>query len=514
MSGNLPILNRKVGTSKSENPSLGVLPERILQIGEGNFLRGYIDWMIYKMNKQGYFSGRVVAVQPTPHGKVVPKLNRQNGLYTLVLRGIDNGELVNKTEVIDSISRGLNPYECWQEALQIAESPTIEFVFSNTTEAGLTYMEEAYNPEDSPRSFPGKLVSLLYHRYQHFQGASGKGWIILPCELVENNGTVLKKLCLRTASYWQFPTDFLKWIHTDCHFCNTLVDRIVTGYPHEEAAELTHQLGYRDTLMTMAEPYHLFVIEGSEQLQEKLPFVQAGLNVYFDEIKAYRECKVKLLNAPHTLMATVAFLVGFSTVSEAVKDQQIRAYLLDAMKHELGTTIQEISEQEVTLYTTGVMDRFANPYLKHQLLDISLNAISKFKTRVLPSLVQYQEQQGRLPKALVFGLAALIMYYRPERREGDYWFGQRDHKEYEIRDDAGIIEKMSQMWESFDGTWKITRQLVTAILHIVIFRGEKCSPQDDLITQVTNYLLSIYRKGIRRALTEIGYQYNERNGDR
>lgn len=510
MERKLPVLNRDTvqaaaAAGRVRYTSCTALPERVLQIGEGNFLRGFLDWMIHELNKQGLFCGRVAAVQPTPRGKVVPKLNRQDGLYTLILRGREQGEAVEQLEVIDALSRGINPYADWGEVLRLAESPAIQFLFSNTTEAGLQFLAEPYHPEQAPQSFPGKLVALLYHRYQHFQGAADKGWIILPCELVEDNGAVLKALCQRMAVHWELPASFAQWLDASCVFCNTLVDRIVTGYPHGEAEQYAERLGYTDELLTTAEPYHLLVIEGPPQVQQLLPFDRAGLNVHFDRIADYRELKVKLLNAPHTLMAAACFLGGADTVQEAVEDPQFGPYLLAVMREEIAETLRGIERERAHRYIEEVLQRFANPYLKHRLLDISLNGVSKFKTRVLPSLLAYRDQTGRLPQGLVLGLAALLAFYRPKRVEADRYLGERNGCAYEIRDHHAVLARMEALWQQADPLPAAAGKLTAAFLSEEAWWGQDLTKIDGLVAEVAERLIAIEQRGIRAALAEIGF---------
>ena len=484
----------------------GSLPERVLQIGEGNFMRGFLDWMLYRMNRSGCFQGRAVAIQPTPRGKVVPKLNRQDGLYTLVQRGLENGEAVERIELVDAISRGINPYDNWAEALRTAESPDIRFVFSNTTEAGLQWSEEPWEPEKSPLSYPGKLVALLYHRYRHFQGAAEAGWVILPCELVENNGRVLKALCKQAAAHWGLPDDFVGWMDRACVFANTLVDRIVTGYPHGEEETWANRLGYHDELLTVCEPYHLFVIEGPDGLAAELPFQQAGLRVHFDRIDQYRELKVKLLNAPHTLLAAVAFLAGVDTVREAVEDRQMHAYLLQAMSGEIKETLSVANRERADGYIHDVLQRFANPYLHHRLHDISLNGLSKYKTRVLPCIHAYQAEKGTLPVALTFGLAALFVFYRGKSGAGEKFVGLRQNGEqYEIRDHAVFVAELSEVWERADS-------LSAGVEHFLGMTGiwdEDLNRITGLAAEVTRHAEAITQNGIRQALQQIGFSTAE-----
>ncbi|WP_077214957.1 tagaturonate reductase [Bacillus dakarensis] len=478
-------------------------PERVLQIGEGNFLRGFIDWMIFEMNKAGHFQGSVVAIQPTPRGKVVPKLNRQDGLYTTVLRGIENGEPVETIEVIDSIRRGINPYSDWADALKVSESAEIEFVFSNTTEAGLQYLEEDFAEDSSPLSFPGKLVSLLYHRFEFYKGDVTKGWIILPCELVEKNGEVLKGICKRLAEYWELPESFWNWVEESCVFCNTLVDRIVTGFPHEEAAQFEERLGYQDVLLTVAEPYHLFVIEGPEFIEEKLPFKKAGLNVHFDHIDSYRELKVKFLNAPHTMLAAVGVLSGIETVREGIEDSLIYSFINEALTVEIAEVLGEKEKAKSAQYIKDVYDRFLNPYLHHKLLDISLNSYAKFQTRVLPSLLKFYQTHGVYPKRLVFSLAALLNFYRMEEEDGEKSFGQGLGGSYEIRDGKEVIEKFRAFWGEYNGQREQTVKLISEMILEDIVEDKQLYNLTSLAEEIADDVMLIREKGMRTALEQI-----------
>jgi len=426
-------------------------PERVLQIGEGNFMRGFIDWMIFDMNQKTDFNGRVVTIQPTPRGKIIPKLNSQNGLYTLVRRGIENGKPVEHIEIIDSISRGINPYSDWQEALEVARSEQIEFLFSNTTEAGLTYEKEDFLETESPFSFPGKVVALLYHRYKNFDGASDKGWTIIPCELIEKNGEELQRICLQIIADWNLPYSFCEWLKNSCTFCNTLVDRIVPGYPNDEAEEWFDRLGYTDELLTIAEPYHLFVIEGPEELREKLPFIQSGLNVRLESISAYRNLKVKLLNAPHTIMTVIGLQLGIETVKEAVEDPLLGEFVKQVMRNEIACVLPKDEQKQIDSYISETMDRFSNPFLQHLLKDISLNSFAKFHVRVWP-LIEEAKEENR--DKLIFSLAALItMFHNSEGLKDDQKvttafdkFYKRDYTNQNVLKDFIVMEIFNE-WQ-------------------------------------------------------------------
>ncbi|HLR75042.1 MAG TPA: tagaturonate reductase, partial [Virgibacillus sp.] len=285
-----------------------VYPEKILQFGEGNFMRAFVDWKIDLLNQKTDFNGSVVVVQPIEQG-LVNQLNEQDGLYTLYLQGIKNGEAVKEHSVIQSISRGLDLMTDYDEYLKVAENPELRFIFSNTTEAGITYDETDQLTDKPQKTFPGKLTAFLYHRYQIFQGDSNKGFILIPCELIEQNGQKLEEIVLRYAEQWDLGADFINWIHEGNTFCNSLVDRIVPGYPKDTIEEITEELGYRDELVVVGEQYHLWVIEGPEWIQDEFPVDQIGLNVLFvEDLTPYRTMKVRILNGAHTAMTPVYYL--------------------------------------------------------------------------------------------------------------------------------------------------------------------------------------------------------------
>ena len=279
-------------------------PEKVLQFGEGNFLRAFVDWQIDKMNKQAGFNGSVVVVQPIEFG-LVDKLNEQDGLYTLYLQGMNEGKAIEEHSVINSISRGINPYTQHAEYLKIAENPELRFVFSNTTEAGIAY-DENDKLEDKPqKSFPGKFTALLYHRFKAFNGQKDKGLIIIPCELIDRNGDKLKEIILKFAKLWNLEEGFANWINEANTFCSTLVDRIVPGYPRDTIKEITQELGYVDNLVNVGEHFHLFIIEGPKWIENEFPASKAGLNVKFvEDMTPYRTRKVRILNGSHTSLST------------------------------------------------------------------------------------------------------------------------------------------------------------------------------------------------------------------
>jgi len=453
---NLPMLDREYLESellKTELADFSVdildYPEKVVQIGEGNFLRAFVDWMFHTMNKKGIFKGRTVVVQPIREGRI-SNLNEQDGLYTLYLRGIENGKEVNKKEIMTAISRGVESYTQWDEYLKLAENPEIEFVVSNTTEAGIAYNEDDKLTDTPPESYPGKLTAYLYRRYQTFNGAGDKGMIIIPVELIDRNGDNLKRIILQLAEDWGLEAGFSEWIEESNHFLNTLVDRIVTGYPFNEIEELEAELGYHDQNLDTGEIFHLWVIEGDESLKEKLPFHQAGLNVkWVDDLTPYRTTKVRILNGAHTSTVPVSYLAGIDLVRDAVNDELVGEFIKQAVFEDIIPTL-EADEAELDDFAAKIFERFKNPYIDHKWLDISLNSTSKFKTRVLPSLVQHIEKLDKVPERLSFALAALIHFYHGTELEAGKLAAFRDGEKYLIRDDQEVLEYFADIWSKYE----------------------------------------------------------------
>ena len=385
-------------------------PERIIQFGEGNFLRCFVDWIISNMNEKTDFNSSVVVVQPIEKG-MIGLLNQQDGLYHVNLQGLDQGEVVNSYRLIDVISRGLSPYADFEAFLQLAEQPEMRFVISNTTEAGIAF-DPACRLTDRPASsYPGKLVQLLYHRFQHFQGDPTKGLILFPCELIFLNGHQLKAVIEQYIDHWQLGEAFRQWFETACGVYATLVDRIVPGFPRKEIDQIQAKIGYADQLVVQGEAFHLWVIEAPQSVAAEFPAGRAGLNVLFvPSEKPYHERKVTLLNGPHTVLSPVAYLSGVNIVREACQHPVIGRYIHQVMFDELLPTLN-LPQAELEQFANGVLERFNNPFVDHQVTSIMLNAFPKFQTRDLPGLKTYLQRKGRLPKGLVLGLAAIITYY-------------------------------------------------------------------------------------------------------
>ncbi|WP_173917223.1 tagaturonate reductase [Halobacillus sp. Marseille-Q1614] len=423
------------------------LPEKVIQFGEGNFLRAYINWMIQQMNKQDLFNGRTVAIQPTPHGKVVPKLKKQDNLYTTILQGIEDGKEKQEIEINSSISRSINPYDEWEAFLSLAEKDSIEFIFSNTTEAGVVYMEEDYPVKESPLSFPAKLTALMHRRFIYAKGDPEAGFVIIPCELIEENGSLLQSIVIRLAKEWDLDEEFIQWVEKHNIFCNTLVDRIVPGFPRENLDEWEQKLGYQDILMAVGEPFHLFVIESDKELKNKLPFLEAGLNVKWGEVQPFREMKVSLLNAPHTLLFSVGFLSGLKTVREVMENPVSSSYVKRVIFKDI-LPLLSFEQEEKKAFADSVMERFQNPFVKHQLSDLGLNAVQKMKSRVFPLLNKHIELHQRVPDAFSFSIAALFHYYRPTTIHDGHFLSVKDGVEYKVRDDEVVLQTFMQFWQT------------------------------------------------------------------
>ncbi|WP_077836870.1 tagaturonate reductase, partial [Clostridium beijerinckii] len=428
-------------------------PEKVLQFGEGNFLRAFVDWQIDKMNDEADFNGSVVVVQPLENG-LVDMLNDQDCLYTLYLQGVQNGQASKTHKVINSISRGINPYRDYNEYLKVAENPDLRFIVSNTTEAGIAFDENDTLNGGCQKSYPGKLTAFLYHRFNAFNGDDSKGFIIIPCELIDRNGEKLKEIVLKYAEVWNLGQDFIDWINNANTFCCSLVDRIVPGYPRDTIDEVREELGYDDNLVDVGEIFHLWVIEGPQSIKDELPIEKAGLNVkVVDDMTPYRTRKVRILNGPHTAMVPVAYLYGLETVGESVDHEVIGKYVHDVIYDEIIETL-DLPHEELVEFADAIIERFQNPYVKHYLMSIALNSLSKYKTRDLPSLTEYLKRKGALPKKLVFSLASLIEFYK----------GKRGEEDIQLADDEDILELFKELWGKHDGTKEGLNKIVTSVL--------------------------------------------------
>ena len=474
--------------NRTTAPQAKTYTEKVIQFGEGNFLRAFIEWIIWKTNQKTDFNASVVVVQPIDRG-MVDMLNEQDGLYHLNLQGLLDGKPVDSIDLIDVISRGINPYRDFQDYLKLAEQPEMRFIISNTTEAGIAF-DPACKFTDAPASsYPGKLVQLLYHRYEYFKGDLSKGFIIFPCELIFLNGKHLKECIYQYIELWKLGEDFKNWFEKACGVYCTLVDRIVPGYPRDNAAELCERAGYEDHLLDKAEIFHLWVIEAPKEVAKEFPADKAGLNVLFVPSEApYHERKVTLLNGPHTVLSPVGYLSGLNTVRECCEDETIGAFVRKVMYEELLPTLN-LPEEELRKFAGDVLERFKNPFVKHFVTSIMLNSFPKFKTRDLPGLKTYLERKGELPKGIVLGLAGICTYYKG---------GKRGDDEIVVNDDEAIKNLLLELWASGD-----VAAVAKGVLGAEFIWDEDLNAVPGLTELLTADLALIQKEGMRAAVKSI-----------
>lgn len=485
------------------NAPKSVAPEKIIQFGEGNFLRAFVDWIIWNMNKKTNFNASVVVVQPIEKG-MVEWLNGQDCLYHVNLQGRQEGKPIDQLDRIDVISRALSPYSQNAAFMALAEQPEIRFVISNTTEAGITFDPNCKFSDAPAASYPGKLTQLLYRRFKAFNGNPKKGLIIMPCELIFLNGHHLKECILQYIDLWKddFGKDYEKfknWFIKYNYVCATLVDRIVPGFPRKDISKLEKRAGYRDNLMVQAEIFHLWVIEKPSNmsisaLRKEFPAEKAGLHVLIAESEApYHERKVTLLNGPHTVLSPVAYLSGINIVRDALHDPIVGKYIKKVQFDELMQTLN-LPMDELRQFGADVLERFDNPYVDHAVTSIMLNSFPKFETRDLPGLKIYLERKGELPKGLVLGLAAIITYYKGGNRE--------DGAPIQPNDAPEIMNLLTQLWATGD-----TRKVAEGVLGAtdIIWKESKQNLNEipGLTDMVTDFLNQIQTKGMKETVKGI-----------
>lgn len=475
----------------------GNLPEKVLQFGEGNFLRAFVDWMIDEANDEGLFNGSVVLCQPINMG-MVNMINDQNGLYTLVMRGLENGVKTEKIKAITSISRGINPFEDYDSYIKLAESEDLKVIISNTTEAGIAYVEGDKKEDLLPKAFPAKIASFLYHRYKFFNGDKSKGILLLPVELIDDNGTELKRIVNQYAKEWNLEEEFIGWMEENCFFANTLVDRIVTGYPRDEAASYEERFGYEDKTMVTSEVFNLWVIEAPQHYSEMFPVAKTKANVIWtDNVKPYKKRKVRILNGGHTSTVLAAYLSGHDYVGQFIDDADFNGYLKDLLFEEIIPTI-DLPKDELAEFADAVFERFGNPFIKHSLLAISLNSVSKFTARCLPSLVDYKELKGELPARLSFSIAALIKFYDIKQKEDGFYGVRENGDSYPVKDDQDIMEFFEKVWKNEDLSVVVKETLSnTNLWH------QDLTKVEGLEERVLENLTSIVEKGVRATVNTL-----------
>lgn len=485
----MEVLNKKITNAVDR-------PIKVLQFGEGNFLRAFVDYMIDVANEEGVFNGNIAVVKPIAYGNL-DSFRKQECQYTLSLRGKENGETKVANRVITSVSDAVAAIEDYEDYAAYAKLDTLRFVVSNTTEAGIVFDETDEFDAMPPKTFPGKLTKLLFERYTHFDGDKEKGLVLIPCELIENNGGNLKKCVLSFASLWNLSEDFINWINEACIFCSTLVDRIVTGYPRDEAKAMCEEFGYEDSLLVTGELFALWVIESDKDISNELPLHKAGLPVIFtDDQKPYRERKVRILNGAHTSFVLASYLAGNDYVLESMQDDDIKGFMTKTIFDEIIPTLS-LPKDELVSFANSVIERFENPYIKHELLSISLNSVSKWKSRCLPSFKGYVSEFGKLPVHLTFSLAALMSFYRSSEKGEMCLIGKRGENTYKIMDDANVLEFFAA------NASLPTEEFVNNYLNNVTFFGEDMTKYDGLVQMISSYINDINVNGMRSAINNL-----------
>lgn len=463
-------------------------PERVLQFGEGGFLRAFVDYFIDVMNEKAGFNSKVVLCQPIASG-LTDMINEQEGLYTLYLRGFQNGQKVNNKRIISSVSRCINPYTDFEALLACAENPDLRFITCNTTEAGIAYDPSCQFTDAPAASYPGKLTQFLYRRFQKFGTEKGKGFIVLACELIDDNGKELEKCVLKYAKQWNLGEAFIHWVEDENIFCSTLVDRIVTGYPRAEAEALCEENGYIDNLIDTGEIFGFWVIEGPQSIKEEFPYDKAGLPILItDNHKPYKQRKVRILNGAHTSFVLGAYLAGQDIVRDCMNDEVINGFMNKTIYEEIIPTLT-LPEEELKDFAASVTERFKNPFIDHALLSISLNSTSKWKARVMPSLKGYVEKMGKLPACITASFAFYIAFYTGLRLEEEGLIAARADNEYTVKDDRDILEFYHAHKDDS------VEDYVHAVCSNQNFWGEDLGAIPGFEAAVVSYLKAIKEKG-------------------
>ncbi len=471
-------------------------PVRVLQFGEGNFLRAFVDYMIDIANEKTGFNGSVVLVKPIEIGTLFPAFREQDHRYTVLLRGLVDGKQVEQERVITSVSDAVDSYADYAAYAAYARCETLRFIVSNTTEAGIVLDESDKFAFCPPHSYPGKLTKFLFERAEHFQYAMDKGVIILPVELIDDNGIQLRRCVKILAKKWALGDRFERWLDEACVFTSTLVDRIVTGYPRGEAEALWEKLGYEDHLLDTAEPFGLWVIESEKDISKELPLPDCGLPVIFtDNQKPYKQRKVRILNGAHTSFVPMAFQCGYDYVLDAMKDPTIQTFMQRTLYDEVIPTLT-LPKDDLIAFAQAVTGRFMNPYIKHALLSICLNSVSKWRARCMPSLLTYVEKNGKLPERLTFSLAALMSLYHGGQVADGKLNCLRDGQSYTLQDDAAVLD-------FFQSSASLpVREQVTRFLCNPAFFGDELGQVPGLIDSVTESLTAILTRGMRPVMEE------------
>lgn len=468
-------------------------PVKIIQFGEGNFLRGFVDHMIDIANEQEIFDGNIVLVKPREAGSL-EIFHEQNCQYTVSLRGLVDGKPKVLNRKVTCIADAVHAYTEYEKYMSLAEIDTLRFVVSNTTEAGIVFDDSDKFELNPPKTFPGKLTKFLYHRFETFKGDKDKGLVMLPVELIDDNGIMLHKCVLKLIDLWGLGEEFKNWVEEACVFTSTLVDRIITGYPKANEEAEWEKLGYIDRIMVTGEPFALWVIESAKDISGELPLPEAGLPViYTDNQKPYKQRKVRILNGAHTSFVLASYLMGNDIVRESMNDDDVRNFMMGTLHQEVIPTLS-LPKADLEEFADAVVARFNNPYVDHALLAISLNSVSKWRARCMPSFLGYIENTGKLPARLTFSLAALMAFYTGNEIRDRALIGHRGEQEYNIMDDMAVLEFFR------DNSGKESSEFAKAFLGRVDFFGQDLNEIEGLTDTIAAHLDDIKANGMRAAL--------------
>ncbi|MGB3586521.1 MAG: tagaturonate reductase [Tunicatimonas sp.] len=507
----MPILSKRLIASKVRqfsdrddiqfpDPRFFRYPNRIIQFGSGALLRGLIQYFADEANRQNLFKGRVVIVNNTRSGRS-QHFSDQDGLFTICEEGYSEGKAQRKFYINSSVSKALPAYEHWNKILDCAHNEAITTIVSNTTEIGITLQEDDDLSGDPPQSFPGKLTAFLYERYQAFAGLPRSGMLIIPTELIIDNGSKLRSIVLKLIEINELEDEFRQWVKQNCLFCNTLVDRIIPGEPSEDKqAELEEYLGFQDELLTVSEIYRFLAIEGDqEELYRRAPFLKVDSGVVIDEdITPYRERKLRILNGGHTISVAAGFLCGLETVDECMQDEVMGKFISQVIHKEIIPTLE--SDRSAALeFANDVLDRFRNPYLHHQLINISLQYTSKMNMRNGLTFERYFQKNGEPPKRMCAGLAAYLLFSKPVVREGDDYYGEFKEEKYPINDDQAAF--LYEVWQEVNlASEEDAKEVVRKVLTHQPLWEHDMSP---FIEETSLYLKRFNDKGVRRVLASL-----------
>lgn len=485
----------KILSDKVSKPSAALfdLPEKVIQFGTGVLLRGLPDFFIHKANERGIFNGRALVVKSTNRGDT-DGFAEQDGLYTLCIKGIENGKTIEQNIINASISRVLSANQDWEEILKSAHNPEMQIIISNTTEVGIVESDDKVQ-DSPPKTYPGKLLTFLYERFKAFNGSASSGMIVLPTELISNNADLLKEILIKLSRQNELGNDFTEWLTNHNYFCNTLVDRIVPGsLPDIDQQKLEHELGYKDELAIMAEPFRLWAIESSNKhVIETLSFASAdkGISIV-PSIDKFKELKLRLLNGTHTLSCALAILAGFATVKDAMEDKAFRKFVLTLMQTEIAPLIEgkEISHKEAQEFANSVIDRFSNPFLDHKWQAITLNYTSKLKMRSLPLLGKYYAKENKAPEHTALGMAAFILFMNVKKQDNYYTAVATGH-DFKLQDESA---------STFFEYWQQPETVVKNVLADINLWDEDLNKYPSFYQTVEKYASLLQKKGAKEVL--------------